>query len=130
MVSMASTSCDIAVPRYCTLNGFAEEASRAAGVDLSTLAPITRLRVRTRNSLYLITVRDPHQRTVLVRGGSFFPETTDACLSGSSFGGSLLKIAWVGVGLHMEFYTDGARIVTSRVESIAVEDDATIAGPF
>ena len=121
---MASTTCDIAVPRCCTLNGFAEEATRANGVDLTTLQPITRLLVRTENSLYRVTIRDPQQRAVLVQGGTFFPESTNASLNGSSFGGSLLKIAWIGIGLHMEFVSDGTRIVTSRVRSIAVERDA------
>ena len=118
------------VPRRATLDGFAEEVAKTAGVNLMALDPITTLLVRTENSLYRITVREPHQRTVLVQGGSFFPEMTNAHLSGSSFRSSCLKIAWVGIGLHMEFYSGGTRIVTSRVRSIAVERDASLPGPF
>ena len=95
------------VPRRCTLDRFADEVSHTPGVDLTALDPITILLVRTENSLYRITVREPHRRTVWVQGGSFFPETTRACLSGSSFGGSRLKMAWAGIGLHMEFHDDG-----------------------
>src|SRR5258708_22718539 len=106
-----------AVPRRATLDGFAEEVAKTAGVNLTALDPITTLLVRTENSLYRITVREPHQRTVLVQGGSFFPEMTSAHLSGSSFRSSCLKIAWVVIGLHMEFYSGGAPIVTSAVRS-------------
>ena len=121
---------DVVVPRRCTLDGFAEEVSQTPGVDLTALDPITTLLVRTENSLYRITVREPHQRAVLVQGGSFFPETTSACLSGSSFGGSCLKMGWVGIGLHMEFHYDGNWIITSRVRSIALEEDSALPGPF
>ena len=65
-----------------------------------------------------------------MQGGSFFPETTRACLSGSSFGGSRLKMGWVGIGLHMEFHDDGQWIITSRVRSIAMETDSALPGPF
>ena len=121
---------DAVVPRRCTLDGFAEEVSHTPGVDLTALDPITILLVRTENSLYRITVREPHRRAVLVQGGSFFPETTSACLSGSSFGGSCLKMTWVGIGLYMEFHYDGQWIITSRVRSIAMETDSSLPGPF
>ena len=121
---------DAVVPRRCTLDGFADEVSHTPGVDLRALDPITRLLVRTENSLYRITVREPHRRAVWVQGGLFFPETTRACLSGSSFGGSCLKMGWVGIGLHMEFHDDGTWIITSRVRSIAMETDSALPGPF
>ena len=66
----------VVVPRRCTLDGFAEEVSRADGIGLADLDPITTLLVRTENSLYQITVVQPRQTNVLVQGGEFFPETT------------------------------------------------------
>ena len=62
---------------------------------------------------------------MLVQGGAFFPVHTRACLNGSSFGGSYLKIGWVGLGLHMEFHAGGQWIITSHVRAIAVEASAT-----
>ena len=62
---------------------------------------------------------------VLVQGGAFFPERTRACLSGSSFGGSCLKLGWVGVGLRLEFHFDDQWIITSHVRSIMVDRSAT-----
>ena len=77
--------------------------------------------MRTDNSVYRITILQPHTREVLVQGGKFFTERTRACLSGSNFGGSCLKIGWVGLGLHMEFHAGDQWIITSHVRAIAVE---------
>ena len=85
----------------------------------------TTLVVRTDNSVYRITILKPHAREVLVQGGKFFAERTRACLSGSSLGGSWLKIGWVGLGLHMEFHAGDQWIITSHVRAIAVESSAT-----
>ena len=87
----------------CTLDGFTTEVSETDGIGLADLDPITTLLVRTQNSLYQIVVMQPRLKAVLVQGGPFFPQATRAVLSGSNFGGSLLKVAWVGTGLHMEF---------------------------
>lgn len=125
-----TTRGDMVVPRRCTLDGFAEEVSRADGIGFAELDPITTLLVRTENSLYQITILQPPQTKVLVQGGQFFPQITQARLSGCSFGGSCLKMAWVGVGLRMEFHYDGGWIITSRVRSIAIRKDAPLPGPF
>jgi len=123
-------SSQLVVPRRCTLHGFSLEVTSSAGIDLTTLDPLTVLLVRTRNSLYHITVRVPHRRTVWIQGGPFFPEPTRGYLNGSSFGGSCLKMAWIGIGLHLEFHAAGRHIVTSRVHSIVRKPDAAVAGPF
>jgi hypothetical protein len=75
------------------------------------------LLVRTRNSVYrLIVTRDTE---VTVQGGDFFVHPTAAFVDGSGFGGSLIKIGWIGVGLRMEIRVADRRIVTSPVRSIA-----------
>ena len=109
------------VPRRCTLDGFVEGVSRTEGVGLADVDAFTTLVVRTDNSVYQITVLKPHAREVFVQGGAFFPERTRACLNGSSFGGSCLKLGWVGIGLHMEFHAGDQWIITSHVRSIGVE---------
>ena len=120
----------VLVPRRCTLDGFSAEVARTGGVYLRDLDPITNLRVQTENTLYEITVLRPPRSVVLVRGGRFFPKTTEASFGGSSFGGSCLKLAWFGVGLHMEFHFAGGWIFTSRVRSIEVLDASSFPGPF
>ena len=90
----------------------------------------TTLVVKTFNSLYRVVVLDPPRPRILIQGGAFFPQPTEASLAGASFGGSMLKLAWLGCGLRMEVCSDGQRIVTSPVKSIEVERDADLPGPF
>lgn len=118
------------VLRRGTLDGFAEAVSRADGVGFADLDPITTLLVRTHHSRYRITVLRPPKTHVLVQGGRFFPDTTEARLWGSSFGGSLLKMAWIGVGLRMEICADGQLVITSPVKAIDVQRDSALPGPF
>ncbi len=101
-----------------SLQGFAAAATASEGVCLASLAAIDQLEVRTRNSLYQITLLGSGEGRVLVRGGSFFPAWSEAQLSGSTLGGSFLKIGWVGCGFCMEFLNQGQRIVTTRVREI------------
>ena len=121
----AKTGSGDLTPRHRTLDGFVAAVSRTEGVSLTDVDPFTTLVVRTDNSVYRITILTPHLREVLVQGGKFFPARTRACLSGSNFGGSCLKLGWVGLGLHMEFHAGGQWIITSHVRAIAVEASAT-----
>jgi hypothetical protein len=77
------------------------------------------LLVRTRNSLYEMTVLSAAEGEVLVRGGSFFPEWTSARLAGSSQGGSFLKLRGIYVGFKMELLHNDRTIITSPVQTIA-----------
>ena len=120
----------VLVPSRCTLDDLTAEMSRAGGVGLAELECVTSLQVQTRNTVYEITVPRPPEATVFVQGGQVFPTVTEAIFSGSSLGGSCLKLAWFGVGLHMEFRCADGVIVTSRVRSIRVRDTTSVHGPF
>ncbi len=110
-----------------TLDEFADEVSATEGVSLTELEPLTTLLVRTCHSLYRIIVW--RGTTVLVQGGRRFPDVTVGRLNGSSLGGSVLKLAWIGVGLRMEICAGGRRIVTSPVREITTERDPSTARP-
>ena len=112
------------VPRVTTLDGCVEAVSQTSGVGLADVDAFSTLVVRTRNSIYHITILRPYAREVLVQGGAFFAVRTRACLNGSNVGGSCLKLGWVGIGSHMEFHADDQWIITSRVRSLAVEHPA------
>lgn len=120
---------EVLVPRHCTLSGFTESIAEREGLHVSRLDPLTRLEMRTVNSLYQITVLEPNHWKILVRGGRFFPTETIAYLCGSGFGGTLLKVAWIGVGLCCELTTEGLRVVTSPVEKFEIVERA-LPGPF
>jgi hypothetical protein len=121
---------ELLVPRRCTLDGFAEEATRQGGLDLAELPALTRLHVRTQNTVYQVILLSPGESRVLIQGGRFFAEPTESYLCGSSYGGNLLKVAWVGLGMRVEVMRDGRRIVTSTVQSVQVVDDSDLPGPF
>ena len=93
--------------------------SQTDGIGLTTVDALTTLLVRTDNSLYQITILKPYAREVLVQGGAFFPARTRACLSGSSFGGSCLKLGWVGLGLHMEWVEFRGQLFEARLGGCA-----------
>jgi hypothetical protein len=113
------------------LEGFVRATGTSEGVSLAALSPIDRLRVRTRNSWYDITVVGPTDASVVIQGGAFFPDPCRARVSGASLGGSMLKLAWVGVGLCLEIHHDGRRIVTTPVREIRLPDEQEcLAGPY
>ena len=110
-----------------SLEGFAEKVAGAEGFNIREAEPLVPILVTTRNSRYrIIPLRwgNPH---VLVQGGRFFPEPTEVRLVGSSFGGSLLKMHWIRVGMHLEIDpgTGGGSIITTRVAVVRIERDRT-----
>jgi len=90
------------------------------GIQLETMPDMETLTVRTENSIYEITVICGHTGDILVRGGRFFPEFTEARLAGSSLGGSFLKLRGIYAGFSMEIHFDKRLIITSRVRQISV----------
>jgi len=109
------------IPRYCDLDGVIEISPLLEGVTLMTLKACDTIHVRTRNSDYEIFMLDPILGRALVRGGEYFAEPVEGTVSGSTFGGCMLKMGWLGVGLRMEIYVNGQRTVTSPVQSLRVE---------
>jgi hypothetical protein len=111
-------------PRAATLDGFVDELADARGIHLRNIEPLTTIVVRTQNSRYRILITDG--TAAIVRGGAFFPEPTPARIDGSSFGGTLLKVGWIGIGLRMEIFTNGRRIITSPVRDVMLERSGSI----
>ena len=115
------------VPRRSTLDGFAAEVNVTEGVNIREAEPLVPILVATEHSLYRIIPLRWGKADVLVQGGQFFPEPTEARLAGSTFGGSFLKMHWIRVGMHMEIETGtgGGPVVTTRVVAVGVERDQT-----
>jgi hypothetical protein len=108
------------IPAGATLDFWSNEAW-SNGVQTELLEDMQRLFVRTRNSLYEITIIDRWSGDILVRSGQFFPQLTPARLAGETLGGSFLKMRGIYVGFCMEVHAGDQRIVTTRVATIAVE---------
>jgi hypothetical protein len=111
------------VPKRCTLDGFAEDVSNADGLHVRDVETLATLLARTENSVYRIIPLEAGSSRVLIQGGRFFPEPTEVRFAGSGFGGSFLKLGWIGLGLRMEILWDGQRIITSRVRGIQLQRD-------
>ena len=90
------------------------------GVFLNDLPPSTILEIQTMHHCY----------TAVLLGGSeallsghpeFCPKPVQVAISGSTWGGSMLKLRFIGRGMHLEFrHPAYPSIVTSRIVEIRV----------
>ena len=108
------------ISRFCALDDAIKINAELKGVTLQKLRPCDTIHARTRNSDYQIFLLDPTSGRAMVRGGKYFTDPTEMTVTGSTFGGCMLKMGWLGVGLSMEFFVHGQRTVTSPVQSLDV----------
>ena len=104
-----------------TLDEVVEIIDKLDGVTLEKLEPCDTIHARTYNSDYEIFMLDPEAGRALVKGGKYFDDPMEAIVSGSNFGGSMLKLGWLGHGLRMEFNVNGHRIQTSPIMELRVD---------
>lgn len=111
------------------INDAIAESELAGGAYVDKLAVGRKLLVQTRNTLYIIERREDG---LYISGhAKYCPVPTKCVISGSNFGGSMLKMGFVGRGMYMEFmvevpesqrkigYVDGhGRIVTSQIQEV------------
>jgi hypothetical protein len=83
----------------------------------------TMVTVRTRNTLYRVTVVDGPARQVSICGGRLFPHNTDVQLLGSLDGDEGIKGGWIVEGLQLQLMTSAGPVITSVVESVDVDVD-------
>ena len=116
------------VRRRATLDGFVREVADTGGINLHAAEPLVPILVTTRNSLYRIIPLRQGDVAVLVQGGRFFPAPAEARLIGATFGGSLLKMHCIRVGMCLEIDpgTDDGFITTTRVLNIEIERDPAV----
>ena len=89
------------------------------GVYLKDLPDESELEVRTRNRGYTLKVLRDGQ--ALISGHpEFCPEPVLVAIAGSTWGGSMLKLRYIGRGMHLEFCHPEYRtpIITSRIQEV------------
>ncbi len=89
------------------------------GVRLEDLQPGFRLQVTTRNTRYQLLVLTGN--VALITGHSLYcPRPVLVIINGSTWGGSMLKVRFIGRGMCMEFAHPQYRtpIVTSPIQEI------------
>lgn len=96
------------------------------GLNVSVLKPGTRLLVETRNSFYEMEVVRGKEVTLSggtrVDGTTRYPKPVKVIFSGCTYGGTAIRVDWLGIDMHMEFYVGKGRILTtSGVKRINIE---------
>jgi hypothetical protein len=101
------------------------ESELAGGAYIDKLPVGKTLKVRTRNRVYFIDrVAEGREGLKISGHPRYCPEPTPAYILGSTFGGSMLKIEFVGRGMHLEFsfYEDNninpGTITTSQIQEV------------
>ena len=91
---------------------------------LPMLLPGTMVNVRTKNTLYRLTVVDGPARQICINGGRLFQRPTDATLLGAVDAEEDLKFGWIVEGLQLQLITPDGPVITSTVESVDVDPQA------
>lgn len=89
------------------------------GVYLKDLPEGSELEVETENRFYKIVLRGNNGQALISGHPEFCPDPVLVHIHGSSWGGSMLKVAYIGRGMHLEFrHPEHRTITTSRVVEI------------
>jgi hypothetical protein len=108
------------IPGFRTLDGAASISLKLEGLTLRSLEACDTIYARTNNNDYEIFLLDPDSGRALVKGGKYLLEPTEATVVGSTFGGCMLKIGWLGVGMRMEIHAEGRYLTTTPLKSLRV----------
>ena len=101
------------------VNGNIAQSEIEGGVFLECLPPDTVLQIRTRNHSY--TAQLLGEGAALLSGHpEYCPQPVQVTIAGSTWGGSMLKVRFIGRGMHLEFHHPAysAPIVTSPIQEI------------
>lgn len=100
------------------INAAIAQSEIEGGVFLKNVPVGKALLVQTRNTQYRLENRE--DGWYISGHARYCPEPIKAYIAGSTWGGSMLKIGFVGRGMHLEFSTDTHRgaIATSTIQDI------------
>lgn len=98
-----------------------ESKALERGIDVRKLKAGTILLVMTKNNLYKL-VKTDKDGVVYAQGGKYLIEPVEVYFSGSTFGGSMIKIGWIGYGMIMEMHIIEKKkgIKTSPVQAVKI----------
>ena len=88
-------------------------------IDLGSLTPRETIVVNTHASVYELTVLQPDDGDMLVRGGSHFTELRRVLFFGSTADGGSLHRRTIDIGLRMHFICGNRLVTTSPVRSFS-----------
>jgi hypothetical protein len=101
------------------INGNIVQSEIEGGVFLEGLPPDTVLQIQTQHHSYTALLLG--EGVALISGHpEYCPKPVQVTIAGSTWGGSMLKVRFIGRGMHLEFHHPAysAPIVTSRIQEI------------
>jgi hypothetical protein len=115
-----------AIRMFTPHSNFGDEVNRnilqseiEGGVFLKDLPPATVLQIDTRHHSYTLVFLG--ESNALISGHpQYCPDPVPVAIAGSTWGGSMLKLRFVGRGMHLEFHHPEYRtpIITSAIQEI------------
>lgn len=96
------------------------ESEKAGGIFLKDIAVDSTINIKTRNTLY--TVRKTDSGETIKGHPEYCPSPVNCRINGSTFGGSMIKIDWIGIGMHLEFFLADSEktITTSAIKTVEI----------
>ncbi len=100
------------------VNGSIIQSEIEGGVYVGDLPQGAELEVQTQNRSYRLV--NQGNGNVLISGHPrFCPEPVLVHIDGSNWGGSMLKVSFIGRGMHLEFrHPEYSTVITSRIVEI------------
>lgn len=101
------------------LNDNIEQSEQDGGVYTRELGTGDSVLVQTKNTNYVVSKT---KNGFTIQGHPEHCPTPLLChINGSTWGGSALKVGWIGVGMHLEYTSVQKRVrVTTEIQSIKV----------
>ena len=102
------------------------ELSSSSDVVVESLNAFDTIMVHTNNSIYRILLLDPRTGRVLIDGGEYLVEPSEALLKGSAFLASEFKVGTISVGGRLEMWLDEGVFLTSPIKSVHVKHNSEL----
>lgn len=100
------------------------EESSSDDLMLEALNAFDTIVLRTHNSLYSMLLLDPKIGRVLVEGGEYLLEPSEALIKGSAVTGSRFKDGVISIGSRLELWVNEKVFLTSPVKAVHVKHNS------
>jgi len=103
------------------------QSEEDGGVWLKDVSVGDTIFVKTKNTKYVIKKTE---KGFKIEGNKIYcPNPTSCTINGSTWGASMLKIGFIGVGMHMEYYVEGHRgVTTTKIQSVSLPTHPRLGG--
>lgn len=105
------------------INAALDQMEKDGGVWLKDIPEGSYALIETRNTMYKLShLKDGSWE---ISGNKrFCPNPCKVMVNGSTFGGSMLRIGWIGMGMHLELYfpslTSFSVVTTTQIQKVTV----------